>query len=222
MPPKLLWLEASPKGERSLSTACARAFLDALAESQPDVEVTNLNVWTTELPEFGAEAAIAKFAPLFGETVTDEQRLIWRRVEQHIEFVKDHDAVLVSSPMWNWNVPYRFKQWIDIVTQPLLSFTLDADLRHVGVLGVGKRVQLLLTRSSAYDGRSPELEDHQQPYLEFIFGMLGYRVEPSVVIEPTTAWTPEARDQVAADARARAAEAGRRFEVGPGSGDPHG
>jgi len=217
--PRLLWVEGSPKGERSLSTACASAFLEATAESQPDVAVTHLDVWRDDLPEFGGEAALAKFAPLFGETLTDEQVGIWQQVTEQIELVAAHDAVLVSTPMWNWSVPYRLKQWIDIIVQPLASFTLDADLRHVGVLGVGKPAQLILTRSSAYDGRAPELEDHQQPYLEFLFGsMLGFELAESVVIEPTTAWTPQEREEIAARAVELATEAGRRFRINSTTG----
>ena len=67
-------------------------------------------------------------------------------------------------------------------------------------------MQLLLTRSSAYDGRHPELQDFQRPYLEYVFGMLGYRVQ-TLAIEPTTRWTPAERAQM----RSEAIELARRL-----------
>lgn len=85
--------------------------------------------------------------------------------------------------------------------QPIASFTLNDKGEHVGTLGEGKPLQLILTRSSAYDGRHPELQDFQRPYLEYVFGMLGYQVE-TLVIEPTTRWTPAEREQMRAEAMA--------------------
>ncbi|MGU3650254.1 NAD(P)H-dependent oxidoreductase [Mycolicibacterium sp. A43C] len=96
-------------------------------------------------------------------------------------------------------MPHALKAWIDIIVQPFASFTLDAEGQHVGTLGDGKPVQLILTRSSTHDGRHPELDDFQRPCLEYVSGMLGYRVQ-TLVIEPTTRWTPEERAQMRTEA----------------------
>lgn len=207
----LLWVEGSPKADRSLSTACARAFLDELRAAESDIEITHRDVWADDLVEFGREAALAKFGPLFGEPHTPEQERIWEEVMDEIDLVRTHDHLVVSSPMWNWSVPHALKRWIDVIVQPLYSFTLDGDGRHVGVLGVGKVAHFILTRSSAYDGRHPELEDHQESYLRYLFDMLGFAVDDPLIIEPTTAWTPEEREAIADEALERAAQDGRRF-----------
>ncbi|MGA9275956.1 FMN-dependent NADH-azoreductase [Ilumatobacter sp.] len=207
-PTSILWVEGSPKGDRSLSSSCARAFLESLGG---DVGVTHLDVWSDEVVSFGREAALAKFAPLLGEERTAEQEAIWQQVGARIEQVERHDAILVSSPMWNWGIPHALKAWIDVVVQPFQSFRVDAEGRHVGLLGVGKRAQLILTRSSAYDGRSPEMEDHQDPYLRYLFELLGFDLAESVIVEPTTAWTPEEREAIAAEAVDRSRAAGLAF-----------
>jgi FMN-dependent NADH-azoreductase len=191
---RTLWVEGSPKGDDALSSAAAKAYLDELGG-----DVERLSVWNDELLRFGHDAAIAKFATLFGEPVTAEQERIWEQVLAEIERVRAFDRVVVSSPMWNWNVPHALKAWIDVIVQPVASFTLDERGKHVGALGDGKPLQLILTRSSAYDGRSPELEDFQRPYLEYVFTMVGYDVT-SLVIEPTTRWTPEEREAMRAEA----------------------
>ncbi|MGA9276421.1 FMN-dependent NADH-azoreductase [Ilumatobacter sp.] len=201
----MLWVEGSPKGERSLSSSCARAFLAALGD---DVAVTHVDVWSDDVVVFGREAALAKFGPLFGEPHTPEQAEIWERVTAQIDQVASHDAIVVSTPMWNWSIPHALKAWIDVVVQPLQSFTLDAEGRHVGTLGVGKQAQLIVTRSSAYDGTSPELVDHQEPYLRYLFDFLGFDLSESLIIEPTTAWTPEERQVIVDEAVERARRAG--------------
>lgn len=187
-----LWIEGSPKGDDALSSQLAKAFLEG-------TRYQRLSVWDEDLLRFGRDAAVAKFAPLFGDTVTDRQQDIWQQVLDEIERVRAFDRLVISSPMWNWHIPHALKAWIDIIVQPIASFTLDADGKHVGTLGDGKPAQLILTRSSAYDGRHPELQDFQRPYLEFVFGMLGYRVQ-TLVIEPTTRWTPEERTQMRTEA----------------------
>ena len=200
----MLWVEASPKGDRSLSSACANAYLAGLRDTRA-IELERLAVWEDELVPFGREEALAKFAPLFGEQLTAGQEQAWAGVEAEIERVKSFDRLVVSSPMWNWSIPYALKHWLDVICQPVLSFTLDERGRHVGVLGVGARVQLLLTRSSAYDGRHAEMVDYQQPYLEYLFELLGFGVDDTFVVEPTTLWPAEERlrlhETATADAR---------------------
>jgi FMN-dependent NADH-azoreductase len=184
---RTLWVEGSPKGDDALSSQLAQAYLAASGG-----EVERFSVWGDDLLRFGRDAAIVKFAQLYGEPITDEQKQIWKDVLAEIERVRGFDRLVVSSPMWNWHVPHALKAWIDVIVQPVASFTLNDRGEHVGTLGEGKPLQLILTRSSAYDGRHPELQDFQRPYLEYVFTMLGYSVS-TLAIEPTTRWTPEER-----------------------------
>lgn len=202
---KTLWVEASPKQEHSLSSALAQAFLDAAPVAAVG-DVERFSVWSDEMLVFGRDAAFAKFAPLYGERRTPEQKRIWSDVLAEIDRVRSFDRLVISSPMWNWHVPHALKAWIDVIVQPMASFTLNERGEHVGTLGQGRPVQLILTRSSVYDGNHADLQDFQRPYLEYVFTMLGYTVE-TLVIEPTTRWTAEEREQMreAALAQARAA-----------------
>lgn len=206
---KTLWVEASPKQEQSLSSALTQAFLDAApAAAVGDVE--RFSVWTDEMLVFGRDAAFAKFAPLYGERRTPEQKQIWSDVLAEIERVRSFDRLVVSSPMWNWHVPHALKAWIDVIVQPMASFTVNERGEHVGTLGEGKPLQLILTRSSAYDGDRADLQDFQRPYLEYVFTMLGYSVE-TLVFEPTTRWTAEERAQMRDAALEKARIAGQRL-----------
>ena len=96
----------------------------------------------------------------------------------------------------------------DALSSQLAKAYLEAaGATDVGALGDGKPLQLILTRSSAYDGRHPELTDFQRPYLEYVFTMLGYDVS-TFVVEPTTRWTPDERERMRAEAIAAASAAG--------------
>lgn len=85
----VLHVEASPKGDRSTSSAMARAFLAAYAEKHPGDAIRSLNVWSAELPSFGREHALAKFAPLLGERRTPAQEQAWAEV---VAALREFDA----------------------------------------------------------------------------------------------------------------------------------
>lgn len=210
--PKLLWVEASPNGDHSTSTSCARAFINALIEDYGQIEVSHLDVWSHEMPAFSRDAVMAKLAHLYRQERNADEQAAWDEVLAHIDHVRAHDVLVVSCPMWNLNIPYPLKQWIDVIAQPLVTFEFDRTGHPVGVLGAGRYLQLILTRSGEYQGHSATMVDFQQPYLEYVFGqMLGYSLAESVVIEPTTTYSPDEHAALRERALLTAASAGRRF-----------
>ncbi len=179
----VLWIEASPKGEGAGSTAMARAFLAAYREKHPDDTMRELNVWSSDLPEFGEHHANAKLAPLEGKQLTTEQRAAWERVEATIRDFDAADKIVLSTPMWNFSIPHKLKNYIDILVQPVLTFGFDAEKNeHVGLLR-DRPVQLILTRSSTEEG-SPG--DFQLPYLKFVLAFIGLQDVRALVAQATT------------------------------------
>jgi FMN-dependent NADH-azoreductase len=57
----LLYIESSPRGPRSVSSAVAQAFLQAYRQACPELTVDTLNVWEENLPDFDQEAIGAKY-----------------------------------------------------------------------------------------------------------------------------------------------------------------
>lgn len=76
---KTLWIEASPKGDDALSSQLAQAYLEA-ADGVGEVE--RFSVWDDDVLRFGRDAAIAKFAQLFGESITEDQQAVWQVPER--------------------------------------------------------------------------------------------------------------------------------------------
>jgi len=187
---KILHIEASPRGNRSGSSQLATWFLDAYRKANPDDTVETLNVFEADLPPFGADAAHAKFAPIFQEEVSEEQSTIWDAVKSQIEHFDASDKIVVSCPMWNYSVPYPLKHYIDILVQPILTFGYDFEkMVHLGLLR-NRPVQLLLTRSSTPPGAP---YDFQLPYLRHIFGSIGLNDIRQIVAPQTTQPGAEAR-----------------------------
>jgi FMN-dependent NADH-azoreductase len=203
----VLHIIGSPKTNLSISTRIAEAFLEGCVANDPAQKITTLDVWNADLPAFDRELAIAKLAPIVGEERTAAQIAAWARVEVVIEDFDRFDKIVLSTPMWNFALPYRLKQYIDLLVQPGISFGVDAQLQHVGLLR-DRPVQLILTRSSPLPEGSPE--DFQLPYLKHIFSFIGLRDVKALVIEGTTL-PAQARKKLIAAQCERARAAGTAF-----------
>ena len=188
---KLLYISASPKGAASASGRIAAVFLEEYARQNPGDDIESLALFDAELPDFGREEAEAKFAPIYGAEMSEAQKAAWMRVEAEIERLRSADKILLSSPMWNLSIPYKLKQYIDIIVQPRLTFTYDPRrMEHIGLLE-NRPLQLILTRSSVLPG---DFSDFQLPYLKYIFEFIGIRDVRTLVAWQTTKASAEARE----------------------------
>ena len=204
----VLHIEASPRGDESYSTQVARAFLAAYQKSHPGDWVDTLNVFTGSLPEFDAPAAKAKYAVLGGQLPAGPAEKKWREVIEIIDHFMEADKLVISSPMWNFGVPYRLKQYLDVIVQPGLTFKYEAG-KYTGLV-TGRPAMLVLARGGQYPANTPSAGyDMQRPYLEMILRYMGFENIQSLVIEPTLEQGPEGAKKAADSV---AAEAGRLAE----------
>lgn len=162
----LLHISASPRGATSESLALADVLIDAYREANPGDTVEHWDLWDGTLPPFGPDAAHAKMAVFAGASFTAEQAATWRRIEETFARFDSADRYLFSVPMWNHNVPYILKQFIDVVSQPGLVFGFDAQHGYTGLL-TGKRAAVIYTSGVYGEGRGPGFgTDFQVPYFE--------------------------------------------------------
>jgi FMN-dependent NADH-azoreductase len=187
----VLHLSASPKAENSASERLAEAFLQGYRRSHPGDDIRRLNVFETPPPDFGRVQAEAKFEIVYGQVLKPEAQEAWDEIAATIEYFYQADKVIVSSPMWNYHVPWRLKQYIDCLLQPGMTFGYDRiRMQHTPLLR-NRPVQLLLTRSSIMPG---DQNDYQLPYLKFVFSLIGL-----ADVRALTAWQttrPSVEDRV--------------------------
>lgn len=185
----VLYLQASPRQLRdSSSSRAASAFLEAYLKLHPGDRVVTRKVFDPSLPEFNQAAAEGKYAIMHGTPHTPEQAAAWRGVEQEVAAFKAADKIVVSAPMWNFGIPHRLKQYLDVLVQPTLTFSFDPATGYDGLVK-GKPVLLILSRGGDYPPGSPA--DFQLPYLKFIFQFIGFTDIRTLLIEPTLAGGPE-------------------------------
>jgi FMN-dependent NADH-azoreductase len=205
---KLLHILASPRVE-SYSTRVAKAFLDAYRRARRDDQIETLDLFQADIPPFYAPQAKAKYAVMGGQTPRDEAEAAWKPIVNAINHFKGFDKYVLSSPMWNFGVPYRLKQYVDVIVQPSLTVAFSPEKGYTGLV-TGRPLLLILARGGVYKTGNPlETFDFQETYLRSIFGFIGFTDIRTIYIQGT-AQKPE---QVEADARKAVAEASSAAEA---------
>ncbi len=187
---KVLYIQASPRAKRSKSIAVADAYVESYKQLHPDDESETLDVFQAELIPFDGLAVQAKYTILHAQEHTAEEIEAWKAVKALIDEFKSADKYVLAVPMWNFGIPYRLKQYIDILVQPGYTFSYSPEEGYSGLV-VGKPIFVAYARGGEYSSHQFEAFDHQKKYLELILGFIGLTDVRSVVIEPTLMGGPE-------------------------------
>jgi len=182
---KVLYIKASPMRQRSNSIAIADAFVEAYKKANPKDEIKLLDLFSDKLPDFDYVAASGKYNVMHNKPHSDEEKQAWDRVVAVIEEFKSADKYVIATPMWNFSIPYRLKQYIDIIVQPGLTFTVDSAGNYQGLV-TDKRVFVAYARGGEYPAGTPgEAFDLQKKYIELILGFMGLTDVRFVIVEPS-------------------------------------
>ena len=187
---KLLYIQASPRGVRSKSIAVADAFIQILQQNHPGDTVETLNVFDTDLCVFDGPVVQAKYNILHGREHTREQLSAWQAVERIIETFRSADKYVFAVPMWNFGIPYRLKQYIDIIVQPGYTFSFSPEQGYKGLMA-GKEAFIAYARGGEYSAPPFSAMNYQSTYLEAVLAFIGLGQIHSVVVEPTLIGGPE-------------------------------
>lgn len=208
--PTLLHISASPLTDRSFSGRVADAFVSAWRVANPGGVVDTLNVWEEDLPDFDAIGASWKVKAMSGQAPNAEEAALFERVHAVGKRFLAADRYLFSVPMWNFNVPYRLKHYIDLLVTPGVTFGFDPAKGYFGLVPSDRPVQLVLSRGGTYYAPGEPLAalEFQESYLRGILGFIGLTNVETLKVE-CTAFGPDVAEpivaQVSEAARERAA-----------------
>ena len=168
---KLLHIVATPRGEESRTLLVSEAFLKAFTEKRTDWVVEELDLSKERLPSLTAKRVDGKYVLMGGKDLSGELKEAWQEIVAHIERFKSADAYLISTPMWNFSIPYSLKHYLDVILQPKYLFRYTS----AGAEGLIKNRSMVIITSRGGDYTSPaaRVTDFQEPYLRFIFGFIG-------------------------------------------------
>ena len=200
----LLYVNSSPRGEHSESRTLADAFLAEYREQRPDAVVEELDLWTESLPVFGGKGVEAKMNVFAGETPAGEAGDAWAAVRALFERFDAADDYLFTVPMWNHNVPWVLKHFIDTISQPGMVFGFDPATGYTGLLE-DKRAVAVYTSAVYFEGAPlPFGQDFHRRYFNDWLRWAGIDDVSEIRFQPTLVASDVEARRVAALADARA------------------
>ncbi len=198
----ILNIVTSPRKEKSASTAVVDAFLSEYRERVRDITVDRLDIWQEQLPEFDAEAIDAKYKGVSGESMTPVETATWEKIKEL--------ASRLGVPMWNFSVPYKLKQLIDLSCQRNMLFTFDGE-SYGPSLSIDKAFVAYVRGQSDEAGfktvSQPGFE-YLSGYVDFWLRFIGVRSVVTLTVEHS--WDGRAVDMIDAGKR-QAVELARQF-----------
>ena len=169
---KLLHIIAASRGDDSRTLKVSHAFLDSFIKKYPSCRIEELKLFEETLPPLTLKVISGKYVLLGGGSLDGKIKDAWKDVERYIKQFLSADAYLMSTPMWNFGIPYWLKHYIDVIVQPKYLFQYTAS----GAEGLvkSKKMVVITSRGGDYRPGNPSASyDYQEPYLRAIFGLCG-------------------------------------------------
>jgi FMN-dependent NADH-azoreductase len=169
-----------------------------------------LNLFTAQLPTFEGFTVRAKYKIMHGQPCTPEESKAWQAVETIVKQFTSADKYVLAVPMWNFGIPYRLKQYIDLIVQPTYTFMITPEGKYKGLV-TGKPVFVAYARGGDYSAPEAQSIDFQKKYLELILGFIGFTAIHSLIVQPTMAGGRETAEQKRNEAIAEAKKMAAQF-----------
>jgi FMN-dependent NADH-azoreductase len=180
---KLLHIIASPRQEESRTLKVSEAFLESFREKNPHYVIDELNLSKEKLPSLSMKRVDGKYLLLGGKDLYGDFKDAWEEVLLAIQRFLSADVYLISSPMWNFHIPYMLKQYIDLIVQPKYLFRYTEQGTVEG-LAKNKKMLIVTTRGGNYSLPQTKDLDFQEPYLRMIFNYVGITDITFIKAEP--------------------------------------
>jgi FMN-dependent NADH-azoreductase len=211
---KLLHVIATPRERESNTMRVATAFLESLHAKYADLSIDTINLFVGDLPAVAGDNIETKYTLMTSQPIDKRHKESWKQIELLIEHFLSADIYLISTPMWNFSIPYALKYYIDSIIQPGYLYKYNEQGQPVGLVH-GKKMICVTSRGGDYSAKSPfHAYDFQEPYLRAIFGFVGITDMHFINAQPMDV-TPELREAAIAAAieEARSLAANSEWDV---------
>ncbi len=164
--PTLLKIDASPRGDHSVTRKLSAAFAEEWQKTHSGTVVIR-DLYKTELPFVDLPWIAAAYSDPAQHTL--EQKAAVKNSNALINELFSVDEILIATPMYNFSVPAILKAWIDQIVR--LDKTFDSSYQG---LVHGKKVTVIIVSGGDYGPTSGrDAYNFESPYLKAIFGFIG-------------------------------------------------
>jgi len=164
---QLLIVETSPRSGQSVSRQMTQRFLRVWRTANPGGDVVHRDLVDSGLSFVTATWLKAYFTPLEDQSLAMKEEL--RLSNELVAELLAADHLVISTPVYNYNVPASLKAWVDHIVRK--GETLGFDGRG---LVKNKKATVLLASGGIYTEGSPIRDrDIATQYLRLILGVIG-------------------------------------------------
>ena len=171
--PSLLRIDVSPRSDHSISRKLGDAFVTEWKAKHPTGTVTYRDLAETHLPFVDMPWILgAHTEPSTHDEKTKAAVAIGNEL---IAELKASTEYVLTSPMYNFQVPAKLKAYLDHVVRAGKTFKVNADGSYTGLMD-DRKATVLIACAGEYDAGSPAAAiDYMTPYLQFILGFVGIK-----------------------------------------------
>jgi FMN-dependent NADH-azoreductase len=162
---RVLRVDASARGEPSVTRQLADLMLRELGERAPGVSVARRDV-AAGLPF--VDAAWVGANQTEPDVRDAAQRQALAKSDELVAEVMAADVLVIATPIYNFSVPASLKAWIDQIARARLTFRYT-EHGPQGLLA-GKKAYVLVATGGTEVGSGI---DFATPWLKFVLGFLG-------------------------------------------------
>jgi FMN-dependent NADH-azoreductase len=174
---KLYRIDASAREAGSYS----RKFGDELERALKPQSVVRRNLAKAPVDHISEITIAGFFSP--PETHTDDHRAAMRESDKILAEIIDADAILITTPMYNFGVPSGLKAWLDQVVRIGKTFSFDGTTFKGLIKGKAAYVVIAYGAAGYGDNGSMASADFVKPYMDFILRFMGFEDIRFVTIE---------------------------------------
>jgi FMN-dependent NADH-azoreductase len=203
----LLIINASPRGERSVTRDLTKLFATKWIEANPDYTIQHREVGREPIPHVSELWISAAFKR--AELRTEDEINVLKTSNKYSAEIKAADVIVVGTPMYNWSIPSVLKAYLDQVIRANETVSMRPDDPKNPYRGLlkNKKVYLIFSRGNAgYE--KDEYYAHmnfQTEYLKTVFNIMGLTDIQQIALNGS-AFDPEVYEQSKKDVYSKIAE----------------
>lgn len=166
----LLKIDVSPRGEYSISRQLGNHFATEWQSNHVGGEIVTRDLATTNLPFVDLPWIAGAFSA--EDQHTEAHKAALKLSDELIAELLVADEIVISTPMYNFNVPAALKAWIDHIVRLNKTFAFGPE--GLKGLAAGKKLTVLIASGSDFSVGSPlEAYNIEGPYFRVVFGFIG-------------------------------------------------
>jgi FMN-dependent NADH-azoreductase len=166
----LLKIDVSPRGDASYSRQLGETFLAEFQAAKPGSNVVTRDLAKNQPTYVDLQWIAGAFSP--PDQLTEEHKAALKLSNDIIAEVQAADHILITTPMYNFQVPAVLKAWIDHLVRVGVTVNYTANGPEGQIHG--KKVTVIVASAGDYPAGTPGAAyDLLTPYLKHIFAFVG-------------------------------------------------